>query len=258
MPKQTISKKENNNAESEIEDEEIVEDEVVESEDEVEVEVDVEDEEVDEDETNKKNSKKVEYTTESIEETLEDISKLIINIKKDTKQLELKQKIVKKLIAKKAKWTKKRKNDPNAPKKAAGFTNIKFVPEKFKSFYENHLKDDVTFCSKFPNFKVDVDQRRPDITKIIYNYIKTNDLYDKKEDGTSNRRIIKPNLALKELLLISDGEDINFNNFQTYIKRLYNSNKPVDTHDNDNDIDAEDADDDNKIKPEIKIKKSNA
>lgn len=246
MPKQTIPKKENNNAESEIEDEESE----VEVEEEVEEEVEVE-EEIDEDD-NKKNSKKVEFTSESIEETLEGIDKVISDLKKSIKDLEVKKKVLKKQFAKKAKWSKKRKNDPNAPKKAAGFTKIKFVPEKFKNFYENHLKDDSTFSSKFPNFKVDVDQRRPDITKIIYDYIKTNDLYDKKEDGTSNRRIIKPNLALKELLLISDGEDINFNNFQTYIKRLYNSNESVDTIETDID-----ADDNNEIKPEIRIKKSN-
>ena len=48
----------------------------------------------------------------------------------------------------------------------------------------------------------------------------------KNEDGTSNKRAINPDKPLTDLLIIAKGESIGFNNFQTYIKRLYNSNVP--------------------------------
>jgi chromatin remodeling complex protein RSC6 len=59
---------------------------------------------------------------------------------------------------------------------------------------------------------------RVEITKKIYEYIKTNNLQDE-----SDKRIIKPNDELKKLFNLSDDEEVSFLNIQTYIKKAYNS-----------------------------------
>jgi hypothetical protein len=221
MPKQTNVKKNNKVEEIEEEIEEIEETEEIEVEEE-------ENEEVEEVE-NKKKSKKIEYVSESIEESMEETDRIIDGMERLVKELKAVQKVAKKQYQKKSKSIKKRKeNNPDMPKKAAGFIKAKFIPDKFKRFYEKHLKDDKTFTDKFPEFNIEVDQKQTDITKIIYNYIRTNDLYEKNEDGTSNKRAIKPDKSLIELFIIGEGETIGFNNFQTYIKRLYNSNEETD------------------------------
>ena len=141
------------------------------------------------------------------------------------KYLKLVNKTANKQYIKRSKLTKKRKdNNPDVPKKATGFRKAKSIPDKFKYFYENNLKRDENFKEIFPDFNIEENQPQTDITKIIYYYIRTNDLYDKNEDGTSNKRAIKPDSKLTSLLLIGKDESIGFNNFQTYIKRLYNSN----------------------------------
>jgi chromatin remodeling complex protein RSC6 len=59
---------------------------------------------------------------------------------------------------------------------------------------------------------------RTEITKKIYDYIKTNNLQDE-----SDKRIIKPNNELKKIFNLSDGEEVSFLNIQTYIKKAYSS-----------------------------------
>jgi len=177
------------------------------------------------DDEDKKKSKKLEYNSESFLESFEEIEQVFNLIETKLKYVKLVFKTAKKQYQKESKRTKKRKeNNPDAPKKKTGFIKAKFVPDKFKSFYENHLKNDNSFVEKFPEFNINEDQPQTDITKIIYHYIRTNDLYDRNKDGTANKRAIKPDDQLTNLLLIDEGESIGFNNFQTYIKRLYNSN----------------------------------
>jgi chromatin remodeling complex protein RSC6 len=59
---------------------------------------------------------------------------------------------------------------------------------------------------------------RVEITKKIYEYIKTNNLQDE-----SDKRIIKPNEELKKVFNLSTDEEVSFLNIQTYIKKAYNS-----------------------------------
>ncbi len=127
-----------------------------------------------------------------------------------------------KLVTKQLKQTKKRRSRSSvAPKEATGFIKAKPVPEKFKEFYKQHLKDLDKFSEQFPNFDASVNQPRTEITKMIYRYIKINGLYKKKEDGTFDHKNIEPDKVLCKLFNITEGEDIGFNNFQTYISRLY-------------------------------------
>jgi len=212
------NKKENKKVVEVVEVDEVEDDE---SEEELEVEVEVEDEKLD----NNGKSKKVEYTSDSTKESFTEMETVINNIEKELKHLKLVYKTALKQYQKESKKTKKRRdNNPDAPKRETGFIKAKFIPDKFKKFYEEKLKNDKEFTVQFSKFDINLEQPQTDITKIIYHYIRTNDLYEKKEDGTSNKRAIKPDNSLTELLGIERGESIGFNNFQTYIKRLYNSN----------------------------------
>jgi chromatin remodeling complex protein RSC6 len=227
MPKQTVTnnknlKKENNKVENNIEDE--IEDDDIEDEIEEEIE-EIEENEDNDNDNDKKKSKKVEYISDSYEDSILEADRVINEIEKLTKYLKCVNKTAKKQFQKRSKQSKKRRdNNSDVPKKATGFIKAKFVPDKFKDFYENHLKNDSTFSERFTDFNIEDNQPQTDITKMIYHYIRTNDLYNKNEDGTPNKRAIKPDQPLTDLLSIERGESIGFNNFQTYIKRLYNSN----------------------------------
>jgi len=161
-----------------------------------------------------------------------------------------------KFAHKQLKQTKKRRSTENsAPREANGFVKAKVIPQKFKEFYEAHLKNCNGFSEAFSTFDINVDAPRTDITKMIYHYIRTNNLYNKKADGTYDKRSIAPNAVLKTLFDIKKGdlifdhvvteEDIkeekrddpkererigqktgmNFSNFQTYMNRLYESDE---------------------------------
>ena len=234
MPKQTISKNKISKKEAEE-----VEDEEVEVEDEVEVD---DEDEVDEDEVDKveeievknknKYKKKIEYKSESAQESLEqynELTKKITELNNERNYMEKYRDVVFKVYVKQtqkeSKRSKKRKeNNPDVPKMKTGFTKEKGIPDKFKSFYENNLKDNNQFAALFPNFKIDEDQSQTTITKIIYKYIQMNELYEKNEDGTLRKNAILPDKNLSQLMMIEDGETIGFKNFQRYMKRLYNSN----------------------------------
>jgi hypothetical protein len=58
---------------------------------------------------------------------------------------------------------------------------------------------------------------------MIYYYIRSNQLYGNKEDGSLDKRTIIPDDAINKLLSIQKGETIGFNNFQSYVTRLYGS-----------------------------------
>jgi hypothetical protein len=240
MPKQTnpknkISKKVEN---EEVDDIEVDEDVDVEEVEEVEEDVeDIEDaNEADGDDieikSKSKSKKKIEYKSESAQESLDYYNELTKEINEIDNNRNHKQKLREvvfktfvKQSQKESKRSKKRKeNNPDAPKRKTGFIKAKFVPDKFKSFYESNLRNNEHFSTLFPDFNIEEDQSQTTITKIIYKYIQMNELYEKNEDGSLRKNAILPDKTLSNLLLIEDGETIGFKNFQRYMKRLYNSN----------------------------------
>jgi hypothetical protein len=213
--------------------EEAVVEEVVEEVEEVEVDAEDAEAEVDEAEeadeadgeaevADGKKKKKVEFTCESSEEALAELVRVDSEIEAQIKYRKAVFKTYQKLVSKQLKASKKRsKNSSTTPREANGFIKAKAVPSRFRAFYEAHLKEDAAFTAAFPEFNIAVDQPRTDITKIIYHYIKTNELYGKHEDGSLDKRTIVPDEVLTELLNVAEDETIGFNNFQTYISRLY-------------------------------------
>merc|ERR1711998_165653 len=57
---------------------------------------------------------------------------------------------------------------------------------------------------------------RTEVTKQLYEYIRTNNLQD-----PNDKRIIHPDKKLKSLFTLQDNEDLSFSSFQTHMKKLY-------------------------------------
>ena len=223
-------------------------------------EVDGEEEEVEveeadvEDDSGDKKKKKYEYVCESVDTGFEEIKRIDAEIKELMKYRDSVIKSTEKFAHKQLKQTKKRRSNENsAPREANGFVKPKIIPQKFKEFYEAHLKNSQGFSEIFATFDINVDVPRTEITKMVYHYIRTNSLYNKKADGSLDKRSIAPNSILKALFDIKKGdlifdriineEDIRedkredpkererigqktgmtFSNFQTYMNRLYDS-----------------------------------
>jgi len=203
--------------------EEIEELELEEEDDEEEVEVlegddneEVSEAELDADD-DKKKLKKQDFVFTSHEEAwlkLTEIRSEILKLERGQASV-LKQ--YNKLVTKRLKQTNKRRNVSDTPKEPTGFIKATEVPDKFKEFFNKHIKSD------YPEFNINENQPRTSITKMIYAYVRKNDLYEKKDDDTSNKRVIMPDDILKKLFSMNTDEIITFNNFQTYMCRMYNS-----------------------------------
>jgi hypothetical protein len=237
---------------SKIQTENESEEEVEEEEEEVE-EQDIEEQDIElnnEDESGdvevhdeKKKSKK----QEEIFISPEDAYERMIEIRSEIQKLERSYagifKQYNKLITKKLKQTNKRKNVSDTPKEPTGFIKAKPVPSIFKEFFNKNLKSD------FPDFNIDENQPRTSITKMIYHYIRKYDLYTTKDDKV-NKREIQLNDVLKKLFSTED-DIITFNNFQTYMCNIYNSEEELN---DDLAIEEEDEEPETKVVQKLKSK----
>ena len=223
---EVVEESEDEESEDEEEVEEVDEDEVEEVEgqtgDESEVEV----------VTKKKKTVKQEFTFESCSECMREMTDTIKQIESSFKTLKLLEKHLEKLMNKELKKKNKRHRNPDVQKEATGFTKPDILPEKFKRFYLDHIKDNKDYEAFSSNFDLDEKHARTTLTKIIYAYIRNNNLYDSKtvrneKDGSESsvldKRSIKPNSVIKNLFDIESGDNsmITFKLFQTYMSRLY-------------------------------------
>lgn len=62
------------------------------------------------------------------------------------------------------------------------------------------------------------------LTKMVYDYVKEHKLQD-----PDDKRRIFPDDNIKKLFHLRDGDELHFNNFQTYMKRLYDRSFPEDS-----------------------------
>jgi len=199
-----------------------------------EVEVDADDveeaEDAEEDDvevaTDKKKTKKVEYVSDSIEETLKELLGVDLLIDQQVKYRKAVFKTYQKLVTKQLKQSKKRRtHTSDTPKEATGFVKAIPIPTRFVTFYHNYLEKDDKFKETFATFDPNGETPRTMITRMIYHYIRENGLYGEKEDENGNtvvdKRTIMPDDAISSLLSIHKGESIGFNNFQSYVTRLY-------------------------------------
>jgi hypothetical protein len=199
--------------------------------DEVEPEAEeLEDAEVEEEDveatTDKKKSKKVEYVSDSIEETLKELLGVDLLIDQQVKYRKAVFKTYQKLVTKQLKQSKKRRtHTSDTPKEATGFVKAIPIPTRFVAFYHNYLEKDEKFKETFAAFDPSGETPRTMITRMIYHYIRENGLYGEKQDESGNivvdKRTIMPDDAIRNLLSIDKSESIGFNNFQSYVTRLY-------------------------------------
>ena len=180
----------------------------------------------------KKKSVKQEFTFENCSECMREMTETIKHIETSFKTLKLLEKHLEKLMNKELKKKNKRHRNPDVQKEATGFTKPDVLPEKFKRFYLDHIKDNKDYEVFSSNFDLDEKHARTTLTKIIYAYIRNNNLYDSKtvrneKDGSESsvldKRSIKPNSVIRHLFDIESGDNsmITFKLFQTYMSRLY-------------------------------------
>ena len=114
-------------------------------------------------------------------------------------QVKALEKSVKKQMKQLEREAQKNKNKGN--RKASGFA----VPSKIS-------KDLCKFMGKPEGSEM----ARTEVTKYIIQYIKDNELPDK-----TNKKIIKPNNKLKNLLKLNKGDEVTYFNLQKYMNKHF-------------------------------------
>ena len=198
----------------------------------------------------------------SIAEKIDKIEELVKNIEinhksdsSDLKTIQILIKEVRKSSEFKKKSNKKsdtESNDVGFKKPTYGITEPKLLPPNVYKFIEEALankklsSDFVSSNDIFVNFTTTSLVARTKVNSIIHNYIKTNNLYVDIE----KRSIYKPDDKLKELFEMTDKEDLNLKNIQTFLKRAYDKFKVEDNKDK-----SSSSDEDKKVKKVKKVVK---
>jgi hypothetical protein len=191
---------------------------------------------------------------EKIDKMEELVKKMEINHKSDSSDLKVLQNLIKEVRKSpefKKKNTKKSDSDSNEVKKTYGITEPKLLPPNVYKFIEEAIankklsEDFITSNEIFVNFTNTTLVARTKVNSIIHNYIKTNNLYADQD----KRSIYKPDNKLKELFQMSDEENLNLKNIQTFLKRAYDKFKSDDKDK------SSSSDDDKKVTKVTKVKK---
>lgn len=137
-----------------------------------------------------------------ISEELDNTIKLLVDSLRTVKTL---KKDLDKVHLRELKNVRKKKKNDNANKtnkEPSGFNKPAPVPEEFTE----------------QPWGCEVGQMIPrtQLTKMVYDYIKDNDLQDPKD-----KRIIHPDKNVKSLFHLEAGQDLEFKTFQTYMAKLY-------------------------------------
>lgn len=154
------------------------------------------------------NISNMEKSTRTVKEILADIEtntseQVVLQraIKALYKELEKSHKIEMKEASK-----RKKSKDPNAEKRdPSGFNAKQPVPPEF--------------CEQPWGCDADQELPRTMLTKMVYDYVKEENLQD-----PADKRRIFPNEVLRKLFHLKPTDELHFNNFQTYMKRLYDRN----------------------------------
>lgn len=150
-------------------------------------------------ETNTKDYNMISQEMDIILKTLQEQVRTIRNLKKDLDKIHQKE-------LKNVKKKKKSDDGSKSNKEPSGFNKPALVP--------------VEFCSQ--PWGCDQGQLIPrtQLTKMVYDYIKDNNLQD-----PADKRIIHPDSNVKDLFHLEDGQDLEFKTFQTYMAKLYKKSK---------------------------------
>ena len=133
---------------------------------------------------------------------IEQKSQDLVSLQREVKQLYKELEKAHKLEVKEASKRKKNLKNSNEKRDPSGFNAKQPVP--------------VEFCEQPWGCSVEQELPRTMLTKMVYDYVKENNLQDPKD-----KRRIFPDDTIKKLFHLGDTDELHFNNFQTYMKRLY-------------------------------------
>ena len=144
-------------------------------------------------------------TSRSVKEILCDIEQKnqeLVSIQREVKQLYKEVEKAHKVELKDA--SKKKKSSKNSSEKRdpSGFNAKQPVP--------------VEFCEQPWGCSLEQELPRTMLTKMVYDYVKEHNLQDPKD-----KRRIFPDETIRKLFHLGNTDELHFNNFQTYMKRLY-------------------------------------
>lgn len=132
---------------------------------------------------------------------------------------------------------RKKSKSSGVERTASGFRALQPVPIEF-----NEQPWGVDIGATLP---------RTILTKMVYDYVKTNSLQD-----PADKRRIFPDDNIKKLFHLKDSDELHFSNFQTYMKRLYN--RTFDEEQGENQSDVSDVSDvsDTEVVKEVAAEKT--
>lgn len=126
-------------------------------------------------------------------------------------------------VAKIAK-SKVKRTTKNPNRKSAGFDTKTVIPEKFYKFLmygleKNKFSEERTNELQQLNIEPTTEINRTFVTKMTYDYIKVQNLY--RDSDNHNKRLYKPDNAIRKLFSMTEDEELDFFNFQKFVCRLF-------------------------------------
>ena len=168
----------------------------------------------------------------------------LVSIQREVKQLYKELEKAHKVEVKEASKRKKNSKNSNEKRDPSGFNAKQPVP--------------IEFCEQPWGCLVEQELPRTMLTKMVYDYVKENNLQDPKD-----KRRIFPDQTIRKLFHLNDDDELHFNNFQTHMKRLYDrsfdkltDNTSVSSLSGVSESENSDVELDVKVKPKGKSKKA--
>ena len=142
-----------------------------------------------------------EFSEEKIVGHFGDINKTLVDFKTQISILQNQMKELEKYVKKSARSNKKNDKKQGKERKPSGFAKPSLISEDL---------------SKFMNLDHGTKIPRTEVTKYINKYIKDNNL-----QYSEDRRIIKPDQKLEDLLKVGENNDLNYFNLQKYMNKHF-------------------------------------
>ena len=158
--------------------------------------------------------KKMSDTNSNMEKstTARTVKEILADIDEKNGELVLAQRAVKHLYKELERSHKVEVKEASKRKKNSKNDGVKRDPSGFNA----KQPVPVEFCEQPWGCTSDQELPRTKLTKMVYDYVKENSLQDPKD-----KRRIFPDDTVKKLFHLNDSDELHFNNFQTYMKRLY-------------------------------------
>ena len=158
--------------------------------------------------------KKMSDTNSNMEKstTTRTVKEILADIEEKNQELVLAQRAVKHLYKELERSHKVEVKEASKRKKSSKNSGEKRDPSGFNA----KQPVPVEFCEQPWGCTSDQELPRTMLTKMVYDYVKENSLQDPKD-----KRRIFPDDTVKKLFHLNDSDELHFNNFQTYMKRLY-------------------------------------